>query len=638
LVSDLGYLVLTVEGGVSAVLDVGWMLGGMLMASSTLRPQGLPEAETPAELEERPALGKLMLAIGPLLVPPVLLLVDALLGRQLKPVAVLVGMLTLVGIAFVRTARLLRSESAARRDLAAARDEALEASRVKSEFLATMSHEIRTPMNGVIGLTGLLLTTDLEAQQRRYAEGVQTAGEALLTILNDILDFSKIDAGHLHLEELDFDPVRVVEEVADLVADPAQQKGLELLAYSSPELPVGLRGDAARLRQVLLNLASNAVKFTEHGEVVVRAHLDHRTEHAAVVRFEVSDTGIGIDPGDEDRLFEPFSQADSSTTRRFGGTGLGLAICRQLVAAMGGTIGVDSVPGQGSTFWFLVPFGVADELEIAPREDADGLAGLHVLVVDDNQTNRVILHDQLTAWGMSVDRAESGPAALAALHDAAAAGTPYRLAVLDLCMPGMDGLELARLVTASHELAGVAMVLLTSGPDVGQAEASEAGLMARMTKPVQLSRLRSTLADAVSATTPTPPAPDTSVAAATRGRVLVVEDGEINQIVAAGILSSLGYEVDLADDGVAGLAAAIGTAYDAVLMDVQMPGMDGFEATARIRRHEGDRRHTPVIAMTASAVEGDRERCLAAGMDDYVSKPVSPKAVAAVLERWVPAR
>jgi two-component system sensor histidine kinase/response regulator len=633
LASDLGYLLLTVSGTVSAFLDVGWMIGGVLMATSTWRGQAPSDPGTQAVLDARTPLGKLGIAILPLLVPPALLLATDLSGTPVRPVEAVVGMVLLAAIAFARTARLLRSESQARAELAASRDAALEGSRAKSAFLATMSHEIRTPMNGVVGLTGLLLTSELDQRQRQYAEGVRSAGNALLAIINDILDFSKVEAGRLELESIDFDLLRVVEEVAELVAETAQEKGLELLAYCSPELPVALRGDPVRLRQLLLNLAANAVKFTSVGEVIVRAQLEAQGPTGVVVRFEVEDTGIGIATEDRARMFEPFSQADSSTTRRYGGTGLGLAICQQLVTAMGGTIGVEGRLGEGSTFWFAVPLDLAQDTTTAPPRDADELTGLRVLVVDDNQTNRMILHDQLEAWGMSVELAESGATALAMM---VAADRAFDLAVLDLCMPDMDGLELARRISADVDLRAIGLVLLTSGPDVTQVDARASGISANLTKPVQLSRLQATLQGVVG-TSREAAQPPVVAATSGRGRVLVVEDGEINQLVATGILEHLGYSVEVADGGVEALAAMRDATFVAVLMDVQMPSMDGYQATAEIRRIEGDERHTPIIAMTAGALVSDAERCLAAGMDDYLSKPIDVAAVGAALGRWVPA-
>ncbi len=495
-------------------------------------------------------------------------------------------------------------------------------------------------MNGVIGLTGLLQNTRLDDRQRQYVDGVHVAGESLLRIINDILDFSKVEAGKLELDIIDFNLVQVVEEAAELVAESAQRKGLELLAYCSPELPLNLRGDPSRLRQVLLNLASNAVKFTDSGEVVIRAQVEDQTAAGPVVRFEVTDTGLGLEDTDRQRLFDPFSQADSSTTRRFGGTGLGLAICRQLVTAMGGELGVDSELGRGSTFWFTLPLALAEvEPAAVALSSAEGLVGLRVLVVDDNHTNRLILSEQLTAWGMRPEVAVDGRSALRQLQDAAAGEDPYVLALLDLCMPGMDGLELATRISADPVLAGLELVLLTSVPDVTGEEARAVGISVRLTKPVQLSRLHGVLQnlDQVRARPRSVSVPAVEVRPnGSRGHVLVVEDNHVNQLVAVGILEYLGYSTEVAGNGIEALASLARTPFAAVLMDCQMPEMDGYEATVALRRLEGTSAHTPVIAMTAGVSDGIRERCLDAGMDDYISKPVSPTELDAALARWLP--
>ncbi len=559
--------------------------------------------------------------------------------RLVEPDAALLETIGQVG---TQLSRVVERQRAAL-ELAAARDAALESSRLKSEFLATMSHEIRTPMNGVIGLTGLLLDTELDDRQRQYAEGIHTAGEALMAIINDILDFSKIEAGKLDLELADFDLVQVLEEVAGLVAQPAQRKGLELVAYCYPDLPTAVRGDPSRLRQVLLNLASNAVKFTEKGEVAIRARLAPGLELAdapVAVRFEVTDTGIGIAEDDWQRLFEPFSQADASTTRRFGGTGLGLAISHRLVTAMGGEIGFHSEPGRGSTFWFTLSLDRPVDNAVAPtRPSRHLLEGTRVLVVDDNDTNGMILRQQLEAWDMIPEVTTDGPSALRRLRDAAANGHPFAVALLDMCMPEMDGLELARHISADPGLNGIRLVLLTSASSVTPDEVRQAGITSGLTKPIRLSQLYDVL---IWSAAPPPTASPRSAAAALtvhraggRGRILVVEDNTTNKMVAVGFLDQLGYRSDVAANGLEALAAMERTDYAAVLMDCQMPEMDGYAATGEVRRREGRSRHTPIIAMTAGAIDGDRERCLAAGMDDYISKPVKPENLSAVLARWV---
>jgi two-component system sensor histidine kinase/response regulator len=529
--------------------------------------------------------------------------------------------------------------------LVAARDGALESAKAKSQFLATMSHEIRTPMNGVIGLTDLLLHTSLDEAQHRYASGIQTAGAALLSVINDILDFSKLEAGKVTIEETSFDPSRLVDEVIDVFASTAEDKGLELIGHCDMALPDRFLGDPTRLRQILLNLTSNALKFTRHGEIIVRITQDQQPAPGSDIvplRFEVTDSGIGIAPEKRDRLFDPFTQADASTTRTFGGTGLGLAICHRLTEAMDGRIGVDSSPGAGSTFWCVIP--LKRTTEKTPVTPISELNHLRVLIVDDNESNRIVLDEQLSAWRMQPTAVDGGESALEALHAAALRETPYDLAIVDLNMPDMDGIELGGRITADSRIPSPHLILLTSSDDPDADAVKKAGFVATLTKPVHRSALYGCLANVMSSDTQPPSVATTKPSRAavpespppTRGNVLVVEDNEINQAVAVGFLAKIGYHSDVASDGLQALDMISKTPYHAVLMDCQMPVMDGYEATVELRRREGSARHMPVIAMTADALAENRDRCIAAGMDDFVAKPISRDAVASVLGRWVP--
>ncbi len=588
-------------------------------------------------------------AIGAVLAVADLVLVTVVNPSSGDPAAAVLEALLVVAfgilvrrvVAELELNRTIAAEAEARRsellaDLSARNEDLQELTRLKSEFLATMSHEIRTPLSGVIGMTSLLSDTVLSSEQREYVETIRASADALLAIINDILDFSRIEAGRVHLEAMEFSPKHVIEEAAELYAEAAGNKGIEVIVDVAPDVPELVIGDAGRVRQVLINLVANAVKFTDSGEIVVRAQRRDTKGPGTAIEFDVADTGIGLTEEEVKRVFTVYPQVDSSTTRRHGGTGLGLAIARMLTQLMGGDIGVESEKGKGSRFWFTALFR---EAAMPSRETRTpvALSGTSVAIIDDNRTNRTILERYVRSWGMRERTFESGPEALSELRQAAGEGAAFDVVIVDLMMPGMDGAQVAVQMRQDEALKDVAVVLLTSA---GRSDAPRPGIDAEMVKPVRASQLFDVLQTVLSrhGAPPAPAGPEPAAAERKQGHVLVVDDNAANQKVAARMIERLGYQVDVAGTGAEAVAMVANGRYDAVLMDCQMPETDGYEASRRIRRGERGGHRVPIIAVTADDVDGERDRCLSAGMDDYISKPLKLPIVAAVLERWLATR